>query len=157
KYYSEKWEVTNEIAQSEPNSVSTSPNGKYENNAEINLYLYPFMIGILSGVNTLVTQELVFDQIVMVHKLDSVVVDLSQDMKNRETSKSFSIEDYEQWADGELTKEDWVNSRVDLVPSDVSNQYLFSRLRLKSNGIVNDLGWYVDNINLLPKTITNVQ
>ena len=43
------------------------------------------------------------------------------------------------------------------MPRDVSNQYLFSRLRLKSNGIVNDLGWYVDNINLLPKTITSIE
>lgn len=158
-HYSDEWEITNEIAQSAPNSISTSPNRDYESRKEYNLYLQPNHIGFLSSFEY-VSHSLSFDQICQVHNLDSAVIETSRDLKEWTSIKKYSMDDYEQWQDDELTSEDWIKSEISISNpfSDPSNgAYLFTRMRLKTNSILNKKGWYIDNINWKPVTIASVE
>ena len=152
-HYSDEWEITDEIAKSLPNSISTSPNRDYQSRSEYNLYLEPTTYAIaLGGESMIATSKLNFDQICQVHNLDSAVVETSGDMKEWTTIKKYSMDDIEQWQNDELTNEDWINSDV-IINGKYLNDYLFTRLRLKSNSILNKKGWYIDNIEFSPATI----
>lgn len=152
-YYSDEWQVTTEIAESVPNSISTSPNADYEPKKEYTLYLEPTSIGVTTGgVISTLTYELDFDQICQVHSFDSSVVEVSGDMKEWEVLKKYSMDDLLQWQDDELTNDDWLNSTL-AINGNAINGFLFTRLRLKTNSILNKKGWYIDNIKLSPTTI----
>lgn len=152
-YYTQEWQLTDEIAASPTNSISTSPNGDYKPRSEYTLYLQPTSVGILSGGQNLKeTHKLTFDQICEVHSLDSAVIEASGDLKNWFVVKQYSMDDYEQWKDSKLTNEDWVNSEI--VPDlEGASELVYTRFRLVTNAVINKNGWYLDNLMFSPHTI----
>lgn len=152
-YYTQQWQLTDEIAASPTNSISTSPNGDYKPRSEYTLYLQPTSVGILTGGQNLKeTHKLTFDQICEVHSLDSAVIEASTDLKNWFVVKQYSMDDYEQWQDNNLTNEDWVNSEVVPVIGDGS-ELIYTRFRLVTNAVINKNGWYLDNLKYSPYTV----
>lgn len=149
-YYSDEWQLTTETAESDPNSLSTSPDEDYDSNSEYILYLEPTSIGILTGNETF-TSELTFDQICQVHEKDTAVIESSSDLKEWTTLKKISMDDVEQWQDGEINNEDWVKTEPINIPS--LGEFVFTRLRLKTNALLNKEGWYIDNINFKPSSL----
>lgn len=155
-YYSKQWLVTNEIASSKPNSIATSPNGDYKSKSEYTLYLQPNQLDILS-TDGVATHTLSFDQICMVNRLDSAVIEVSSNMKNWEVLNKYSSDDFAQWQDKDLKEEDWINSSVNILNIEFGvSEFEFVRMRLLTNSILNDKGWYIDNINWKPVTISDV-
>lgn len=155
-YYSLEWAKTDEFASSDPNSIVSSPGG-YEANSEYILYLPPFRYLVTQSNPTYITShELQFDHIALVNGRDSAIIETSPDLINWTYQTSYTKEDYDQWKDDEFKLEDWIRESV-FPSADYSSSYSFIRLRLISNSIVNDKGWYIDNINLAPKTISNVE
>lgn len=152
-YYTQEWLVTDEIAASPTNSISTSPNGDYKPRSEYTLYIQPTSVGILTGgQNSKETHKLTFDQICEVHSLDSAIIEASADLKNWFLVKQYSMDDYEQWQDNNLTNEDWVNSEVVPVLEGAS-ELVYTRFRLVTNAVINKNGWYLDNLKFSPYTI----
>ncbi len=157
-YYSNEWEVTDEIAASPTNSISTSPNGDYKPRVEYILYLQPTNIDILTGgTNDIMSHKLIFDQICEVNSQDSAVIESSTDLKEWNLVKKFSMDDYEQWTDNTLTNEDWVNSEV--IPLNMQvDEIVYTRFRLLTNAVINKKGWYLDNLRFVPHNIkSNVE
>ncbi|MEZ4723794.1 MAG: T9SS type A sorting domain-containing protein [Candidatus Kapaibacterium sp.] len=152
-YYSQEWEVTDEIAASPTNSISTSPNGNYKPRSEYTLYLQPTKIDILTiGNGDILSHKLTFDQICEVHPLDSAVIESSNDLKNWTIVKQYSSDDYEQWKDNNLTQEDWINTEA--IPVTIGGaEIVYTRFRLVTNAVVNKNGWYLDNLEFSPHTI----
>lgn len=153
-YYSQEWAVTDEVAASPTNSIATSPNGDYKPRSEYTLYLQPTLVGVLSsGNNDIMSHKLTFDQICEVHAQDSAVIESSSDLKEWNLVKQYSMEDYEQWKDNNLTNEDWVSSEVIPLNMQASSNIIYTRFRLVTNAVVNKKGWYLDNLKFTPHTI----
>lgn len=151
-YYSQEWEVTDEIAASPTNSISTSPKSDYKSRSEYTLYFQPTLVGFTTGISEVATHKLTFDQICEVHSLDSAVIESSNDLKNWSIMKQYSLDDYEQWNDNNLTAEDWINSEAVPIIQDATG-IVYYRFRLVTNSVVNKKGWYIDNLTYTPYTI----
>ncbi|MFN3196335.1 MAG: T9SS type A sorting domain-containing protein [Chlorobiota bacterium] len=156
-YYSMEWAKTDEAASSAPNSLVSSLGG-YESNSEYMLYFPPSRYLVTQSMPPIVTShELQFDHIALVNNRDSAIVEISSDFRNWEVQKTYTKDDYEQWGDNEFNQEDWINEELFLHGDGINSDFVFVRLRLKSNAILNDKGWYIDNINLVPKVLASVE
>ena len=143
-----KWQKTNESFASAPFSFSNSPNKKYENGQCDTLLHFPFVMN-----NNDVTVQ--FEHACIVANNDYATVEYSKD-GGKTWSNNFNgtlaqwkKSDYQFWQDNSFDERDWKSETL-LLPA--SNDTIYLRFRFFSNLIVNDLGWYIDNIRINDKT-----
>ena len=150
-FFGHKWGKTQEIALSLPYSLTDSPNANYENNTKDTFLLFPVNLTEKSQIN--------FYQAVIVEPNDLATVEFSSDngltWSNQFENKTaiYSKNDYSFWNDGILDERDWLEEH--LVLPVIANNVLL-RFRISTNVFKNDIGWFIDNISITPKT-TSVQ
>lgn len=133
-------------------SISNSKNGTYQSNQYDTLYLIPFGNEFLQSENEYALM-LDFMHIAVVHPGDSALVEYSNDLKKWNIYQKYSLNDFEPWQDEQLNQEDWKYERIDRY-----NDYpIFFRFRFSSNLFLNDLGWFIDHINIRPVFIGDVE
>lgn len=144
------WQKSNEIYASKPYSFSNSPNRKYENGQCDTLLLFPF---IMNGTDV----ELKFIHSAIIANNDFATVEYSRDNGNNWTNDfsgyiaQWKKQDYEFWKDNYLNEQDLKQERL-IIPA--STDTIFIRFRFYSNQVVNDLGWYIDDIEIREKTLS---
>jgi len=144
------WQKTNEIFASAPYSFANAPNRKYENGQCDTFLLFPF---VMKGTNV----ELNFIHAAIVANNDYATVEYSRDQGNSwsndfsGTIAQWKKQDYDFWKDSYLNEQDLKQERL-IIPACTDTIYI--RFRFFSNQVVNDLGWYIDDIEIQEKTLS---
>ena len=131
-----EWAVTGEFYNSEPFSMTESPDGEYESRNVYTLQLFPLICEPVYSFE--------FWHACIVDKSDEAIVQYSTDHGNTWIDLAeFNEEDYEPWSDGILNSEDWKWESFNIeAPGDT----LIFRFKLETNFIKEKDGWYIDDI-----------
>ena len=140
KYTTEGWGTTTVKSISAPNSLTDSPNGKYENNAFNYIYFPPVVISPDSTT-------LSFEHIAIIHKNgDYGIVYVSSDFGatwkgvlsvNSDRSPGFT---------DDIATSSWYSERIGL--SDYIGDTVMVAFELYSNNFNNRDGWYIDDLRI---------
>jgi len=136
--YGGPWGVTSTIAQSQPASLTDSPDRNYEGRLNSSVWLWP--------VNAAGSVQLRFNHIAIVDPGDTAFVELSQD--SGMTWRSIAVytwEGYPSWSDGTADAGDWRGELFTLRP-DVTANVMVVRFRLKTSVLRHADGWYIDDV-----------
>lgn len=151
KYYiGGNWQITNETYASAPYSLSNAPRKRYENGQCDTLMLFPF---VMNGNNIYIQ----FKHAAIIANNDFGTLEYSRDGgKTWNNNFSGSIaqwkkNDYQFWNDNILDERDWKVETL-IIPASWDTIYL--RFRFFSNVVVNDLGWYIDDVSINDKMST---
>jgi hypothetical protein len=135
------WQTSSEIFISPPNSFTHSPEGKYENDKRDTLIFYPVYGH--DDENTYLSIE--FRHAAQMWAGDSANVKISFDGgKSFELAATFSRRNYEPWRDGELMENDFKYEELKI--EEIKGETVTVMFETYSNPVVNDLGWYLDDI-----------
>ena len=140
RYTENGWEVTSLVSSSAPNSIATTPNGKYENNTNYTMYLAPVILGDTSNT-------LSFDNMSLIHRTDHGELAMSTDWgKTYKSLNWYTINSSDNFISGDPQNSQWKNEVRDMRPY-VGDTVMF-RFMLVSGSALVDRGWFVDNIKL---------
>lgn len=168
-FYSENWDLTNELFNSSPTSLTESPNADYEPVQFDTLISRNFLINKLTPGNESQFLEISFFTAAAVHPQDSAILEFSDDAgKTWYMIDNYNYDQFEEWEDGELNSSDWKFMRyvidfdklaeiINFKPTDAfGNMNCFVRFRFKSNTIINRDGWFIDDLLISYRSATSV-
>jgi hypothetical protein len=135
-----QWETTGDFYYSEPFCMTESPDGDYLKQTDYTLQLFPI------AVSSEKITTLSFWHACIVDKSDRAIVQYSLDNgKNWIKLAEFDERDYPAWSDGVLNAQDWKKETFSIeVDNDADN--LLISFWLKTNFIMENDGWYIDDI-----------
>ncbi|OGU58348.1 MAG: hypothetical protein A2X64_10050 [Ignavibacteria bacterium GWF2_33_9] len=146
-YFGQKWGLTQEISLSSPNSLTESPNAKYDNRFNDTLLLFPikmfddgnytfisFFTAAIVDDSDLATLEYSFDN----------GVNWTNEFANQ--TATFKKSDYSYWGDEILDERDWKHESL-ILPDHEGSVLL--RFRISSNNFRNDEGWFIDDLQIV--------
>ncbi len=143
-----EWERTEEIALSAPSCLTESRGGDYSRNEEDIIVFFPF---VRRGFDR---AEIRFAHAAILEPRDSAIVEYSvNSLDNWQQLASYNREDYEPWGDGEFNADDWKMERLSI--DGPAGDTIYVRFRFRSNLVLHDRGWYVDDLNY--QVVTDVQ
>lgn len=135
------WGETSSLALSAPESMTDSPTGNYQPNRVTAMQIYP--------VPAPTAIELRFAHIAIVDKGDSAFVEASFDRgATWSRLRNYNTASDPAWADQKADPGDWRQEVVNINhPSPGPGSTVVIRFRLRTSGVTNLDGWYVDDIS----------
>jgi hypothetical protein len=151
RYSNEGWGITDVKSVSSPNSLTDSPNGKYENNAKNFIYFPPVIISPDSTT-------LSFEHIAIIHnKGDWGIVWISNDF-GLTWNKLLSVNsDRSPGFTDDIATSSWFSERIGL--AEYIGDTVMIAFELFSNNFNNREGWFIDDlkINDSPSLVEDLQ
>lgn len=136
-----RWDLTNTISLSAPNSLTDSPTGNYLANRNTYTQIFP--------VKITTPMALRFAHIAIVAPGDSAIVEVSY---NKGASwwklRDYNINSHPAWVDRTADPGDWRQEDITLpMPGPGTGDTVVARFRLFTSAVTNIDGWYIDDIS----------
>jgi len=143
------WKPNSEFYRSGTQSVMIGGENRYPKNTTAQFLMPP----VLLDDNP---KYFHFSHLVQIAPNDSALVQISTDLKEWQTIKSYSRLDKESWSVSELTGNDWVMEHIRIDSYGSPGETIFVRLKFESDNFLEMGEWIVDNIQI-DGTTTSVE